>query len=161
MKCLDSNPMVSTMHSLETERLAIPWVTKLPKLRPTMQCQVAPFLASNYGLLTSGSVHRWSHTNLLLNVLRNVLSSGAIRTNVGRPMDGTLGYLFNVVSRHCLRCYCGATLVRPRNDVGHRAYQPRQPPAAIPQTRFAVSVVGLRKGHLSGAPHHIRGLYLD
>lgn len=28
---------------------SIPWVTKLPKLRPTMQCQVGPFLSSNYG----------------------------------------------------------------------------------------------------------------
>ena len=26
----------------------IPCVTKLPKLRPTMQCQVGPFLSSNW-----------------------------------------------------------------------------------------------------------------
>lgn len=31
----------------------IPWVTKLPKLRPTMQCQVGPFLSSNYGRYVS------------------------------------------------------------------------------------------------------------
>ena len=27
---------------------SIPCVTKLPKFRPTMQCQVGPFLSSNY-----------------------------------------------------------------------------------------------------------------
>ena len=32
---------------IETQ-MDVPWVTKLPKLRPTMQCHVGPFLSSNY-----------------------------------------------------------------------------------------------------------------
>lgn len=36
----------------------MPWVTKLPKLRPTMQCQVGPFLSSNCVVVVSGGGSR-------------------------------------------------------------------------------------------------------
>jgi hypothetical protein len=37
----------SSCYTSEAWINSIPWVTKLPKLRPTMQCHVAPFLLSN------------------------------------------------------------------------------------------------------------------
>lgn len=42
---------VSGSPSRSGERTSIPWVTKLPKFRPTMQCHVGPFRSSNVLLI--------------------------------------------------------------------------------------------------------------
>ena len=64
----------------------VPCVTKLPKLRPTMQCHVAPFRESNWFNCSAffGGYHRAEKgpqggSHLLLNVLRNVLWNCQLR----------------------------------------------------------------------------------
>ncbi len=50
--------------------MSVPWVTKLPKLRPTMQCHVGPFRSSNcalvLGVVTSGDPAEGNHTVFLM-----------------------------------------------------------------------------------------------
>ncbi len=59
----------------------IPCVTKLPKLRPTMQCHVGPFRSSNcpkhavVSLACAPQLPVGAGTHRLLDVLRDVLSS--------------------------------------------------------------------------------------
>ncbi len=50
--------MALGFHILDRIRHSVPWVTKLPKLRPTMQCQVGPFLSSNCGGPVSAEAHK-------------------------------------------------------------------------------------------------------
>jgi hypothetical protein len=53
----------------------VPWVTKLPKFLPTMQCHVAPLRLSNCALVSTDDVVVLcgATTDLLFDVLRNVL----------------------------------------------------------------------------------------
>jgi hypothetical protein len=65
-------------------------VTKEPKFRPTMQCQVGPFRSSNYRVLhaslfiSSGKGDSYGLLDILGDVLRSVLASG-YRGRARRP----------------------------------------------------------------------------
>lgn len=64
-----------------------PWVTKLPKLRPTMQCHVAPLRESNYEIVRSRQGGMLVGADLFLNVLCDILAvdkSVSIRDNRSR-----------------------------------------------------------------------------
>ena len=62
-----------------------PWVTKLPKFRPTMQCHVAPFFASNWVTnqhMSSVLICR-GRPYFSFDVLRDILSQGKPCPGVG------------------------------------------------------------------------------
>ncbi len=90
--------------------LNVPCVTKLPKLRPTMQCQVGPLRSSNYiapvsrvvaqGCGQQAGELRLKGAHCALDVLSNVLftlSAGTLSATLARSgvydlLDGELGH---------------------------------------------------------------------
>jgi hypothetical protein len=78
MKCFVSTCRLQSVENfgrMSDQTKHPPWVTKLPKLRPTMQCHVAPLRESNYETVRSEDKVVWLvGADLFLNVLCDILA---------------------------------------------------------------------------------------
>jgi hypothetical protein len=73
MKCFVSEHRLdAATQRFLVKQIYLPCVTKLPKLRPTMQCHVAPFRLSNCG---SVSARFGCYTELCLYLLLDILGN--------------------------------------------------------------------------------------
>lgn len=122
----------------------VPCVTKLPKFLPTMQCHVAPFLASNcrgvISMVLQVVREPRATADLFLDILRNVLGSAdQIVCSASKLGDE---YLLNVEFAHSLRsCYVLSKTIANRSVEKHIPYQLLLPLAAFPRSFINVSRV--------------------
>ena len=117
MKCLVSRKSISLLAEVGVQDSDLPWVTKLPKFRPTMQCHVAPFLESNFNradqLIPSHTIcFRAARVYLFFDILCYILhqrSSAHARSILNwtgrRKRCLNVLYLLDTEFCHCFRSY--------------------------------------------------------